>query len=518
MLKSPTKRSVLVVDDDAVFRKIAAAALTQAGFDVLGAGDVRSAQAIFARVDVECMVCALVDFALPGCDGIELIEWLNQAHPAIAVVMITATPEHWLLERSLRARVCAFLGKPLAPSEIRRAVAGAAQITSQRRASAEMRYQVEHAGLVQKAELERMLRRGDVSLEYRFHPRHYCSGDFLAYDRLPGGADVFLMSDAAGHDLHASVRSAYFQGMLSGLLRSGRQLPEALADCNLSLLDQLEGQVSSVSVTALEVRRDSGCVSAWNFGGPPPVFMDWQGWVRSIGARASSPLGWFEDAQPTLDRVAIPRGPIWMWTDGLEDLAERLNASPLSVAFALLQARPGELPEFLAHAEDDVLVARVWPGVPAGRAPPGYVQPLIAEEYGPGLIPSIDGLQARWMHSLRLALPGLSRAAGYDLVLCAREAVLNALKHGCRRHDMGSFQIVYQPSAALLEVRVSDPGPGYRFDAASHAALDLSDPVENHRGLLLMHAHAARVSMDRGGAEVRMEFPVDSSTVERAAS
>jgi FixJ family two-component response regulator/anti-sigma regulatory factor (Ser/Thr protein kinase) len=517
VLKSTARRSVLVVDDDEIFRKIARSTLAEAGFEVLAATDVRSARAIFDRVDVDSMVCVLVDYALPGCCGIELIEWLNQRQPAIAVVLITASPEHWLLERSLRARVCAFLGKPLAPSEIRRAVAAAAQITSQRRAAAEMRHQVEHAGMVQQAELERMLRKGDVSLEYRFHPRHYCSGDFLAYDRLPGGADVFLMTDAAGHDLHASVHSAYFQGMLSGLLRSGRPLAEALDHCNRSLLDRPEGQVSSVSVTALETQPGSGCVSAWNYGAPPPVFVDWKGWIRSLGSHASPPLGWFEDARPTLDRVAVPGGPIWMWTDGLEDLAERLDASPLSVACALLQAPPGEIPEFLAHAEDDVLVARVWPGIAADAAPPGYVQPLIAEEYGPDHIASIDGLQERWIRSLQLALPGLSRSVRYDLALCAREAVLNALQHGCARYDVGSFQIVYQPAAALLEVRVSDPGPGYLFDSAGHAERDFWEPVEGQRGLLLMHAHAARVSMDRAGAEVRMQFPIDSALAERTA-
>jgi phosphoserine phosphatase RsbU/P len=509
VLKSVLRRSVLVVDDDAIFRRIAQTALMDAGFDVLSAGNVRSAQAVFGRADMESMACVLVDYGLPGSDGIELIEWLNHMHPAIAVVMITATPEHWLLERSLRARVCAFLAKPLAPNEIRRAVASAATITSQRRAFAEMRHQVEHAGMVQKAELERMLRRGDVSLEYRFHPRHYCSGDFLAYERLPSGADVFLMSDAAGHDLHASVHSAYFQGMLSGLLRSGRALPEALSDCNISLLDQPAGQVSSVSVTALEVERASGCVSAWNYAGPPPVFVDWFGCVRTIGAKASSPLGWFEDSEPTLDRVAVPRGPIWMWTDGLEDLAERLDASPLSVACALLQAPQDEIPEFLAHAEDDVLVARIWPGVPAGVSPPYYSQPLIAEQYAPDQVPAIDGLQARWIQSLQLGLPGLCARVRYDLILAAREAVLNALKHGCSPHDLATFQVVYEPAEALVRVRVSDPGSGYRFNAVEHAARDLCDPVEGHRGLMLMNAHAGRITMERGGAEVTMEFPLN---------
>ena len=499
---------MLVVDDDPIFRRIAEAALIEASYEVILVPDVRSAQAVFESVEPGSLACALVDYSLPGANGIEFVEWLNRKYPTLAAVMITASPEQWLLERSLQARVCAFLGKPLGPSDIRRTVAGASDITGQRRASAEMRHQVKQAGKLQKAMLERMLRSGDVSLEYRFHPRYDGSGDFLAYHRLPGGRDVFLMSDAAGHDLHALAQSSYFHGMLSGMLRSGRALPDALGEYNRALLDEPAGQVFSVSVSALEVQRGSGCLSAWNYGGPPPVFVDYQGWVRTVGTRASSPLGWFPDSSPTLDRVAIPSGPVWMWTDGLDDLAESLNVSSFSVAYTLLEARAGEPPQFVAEAQDDVLVARIWPGAPADTPPVPFVQPLIAEDYGQETIASIDHVQERWIRSLQLALPALCDSVRYDLVLCAREAVLNALKHGCSNNGKGSFQVLYDPARELLRARVWDPGSGYDFDIAQHSTGDRWNPVEDHRGLLLMHVHAPHVSLGRGGAEVTMEFPL----------
>ena len=256
------------------------------------------------------------------------------------------------------------------------------------------------------------------------------------------------------------------------------------------------------------MQRGSGCLSAWNYGGPPPVFVDCQGWVRTIGTRASPPLGWFPDSAPALERVAIPSGPVWMWTDGLEDLAETLNASPFSVAYTFLEARAGEPPQFVAEAQDDVLVARIWPGAPAGISPPPYVQPLIAEDYGQETIPSIDRIQERWVRSLQLALPALSDSVRYDLVLCAREAVLNALKHGCSNNGKTRFQVLYEPARELLRARVWDPGSGYDFDVAEHAAGDRWNPVEDHRGLLLMQVHAPHVSLGRGGAEVTMEFPL----------
>ena len=70
------------MDDDPDFRKIARAALEEAGLDFIAACDMPSAQAVFERVAVKCLACVLVDYGLPGRAGIELVEWLNEHYPA----------------------------------------------------------------------------------------------------------------------------------------------------------------------------------------------------------------------------------------------------------------------------------------------------------------------------------------------------------------------------------------------------------------------------------------------------
>jgi hypothetical protein len=52
--------------------------------------------------------------------------------------------------------------------------------------------------------------------------------------------------------------------------------------------------------------------------------------------------------------------------------------------------RPGA--PFLTQAQDDVLVARIWPGIPTGFVPPDYEQPLVTDDYSPDQIDSIDRL------------------------------------------------------------------------------------------------------------------------------
>jgi phosphoserine phosphatase RsbU/P len=507
---SDARLFVLGVDDDPVFRRFLEFALAASGYRVIVVPDVPSARASLESLGPDAFACVLVDYAMPGEDGIDLLRWLKGHCPTLSTVMITAMGEKRLVEKTLREGVTEFLDKPIRPAEICRAVAAASARTAQRRSQAELRKQAKQAARHTKTMLESMLAQSDIPLECRFHPRYDCGGDFLTYHRLPSGDDLFVITDVAGHDLASTGQSSYLHGILKGFLMSGKPLEKVLLDYNRFLLSGPTSEVYSVCVNSLQFNRETGCMLALNFGGPPPLFVDWQGWVETMGVRASSPLGWFEDARPTVARVGIPPGPVWMWTDGLEQLAEDLKATPAAVAYALLLAREDEYPEWLAQAGDDVLVARIWPGVSGRSASSAYFHPLIADEYGSEMTADIDSLQGLWERSLKLALPGLSRSTVHDALLCSREAVLNSLKHGCDAYGKARFQVLYDPSAELLRVRVSDCGTGYDFDVEQHAKEDLREPVSGHRGLLLIHSLASYVSTSRNGAEVTMDFSARS--------
>jgi len=294
--------------------------------------------------------------------------------------------------------------------------------------------------------------------------------------------------------------------MTNALAFGGEPLENILVHYNNFLLERPTGEVSSIAVTALQVNRETCCIRALNYGGPPPLYVDWQGWVQTLGGRASSPLGWFQDAVPITTGIAIPPGPIWMWTDGLEQIAEELGMSAPAVAYALLESGSAVDAEWLAAAGDDILLACIWPGKSAESAREACVHPLIADEYGAEMLAEVDSLQERWSRSLRLALPGLADRVCYDLLLCSREAVINALKYGCADSEHVKFQVVYDAPKEALCVRVSDCGSGYDFDFDGHAEDDLREPVLGHRGLLLMHRLSSRVVTSRNGAEVMMEF------------
>ena len=77
--------TVLIVDDDAPFRRTAAELLTARGFAVVAqAGDAEQALSECARARPDA---ALVDINLPGTDGLALARALSRCDPAPRVLL-----------------------------------------------------------------------------------------------------------------------------------------------------------------------------------------------------------------------------------------------------------------------------------------------------------------------------------------------------------------------------------------------------------------------------------------------
>jgi two-component system, response regulator RegA len=78
--------SLLIVDDDAVFRERLARSFKNRGYDVRTAGNVDEARNL-ARQDSPEM--AVVDLRMPGGTGLELVRDLKEIDPSTKVVMLT---------------------------------------------------------------------------------------------------------------------------------------------------------------------------------------------------------------------------------------------------------------------------------------------------------------------------------------------------------------------------------------------------------------------------------------------
>jgi two-component system, response regulator RegA len=110
-----TLESILVVDDDDVFRERLARALSDRGFDVRSAADSR--QALEAARD-ESPELAIVDLRMPGGSGLELVRDLKAVDPATKVVVLTGYGSIATATEAMRLGATHYLPKPATADEI----------------------------------------------------------------------------------------------------------------------------------------------------------------------------------------------------------------------------------------------------------------------------------------------------------------------------------------------------------------------------------------------------------------
>lgn len=83
----PAMNSVLIVDDEAVVRRMLSRVLERENYTVHEAESVASALKVLASAPISVMLC---DRKMPGKNGDWLISQMNKRFPATAVILITA--------------------------------------------------------------------------------------------------------------------------------------------------------------------------------------------------------------------------------------------------------------------------------------------------------------------------------------------------------------------------------------------------------------------------------------------
>lgn len=114
--------TLLLADDDAVFRSRLAAALTSRGFLVLPAPDVVTALDIARNESPEL---ALVDLRMPGGSGLDLVKELKALDPATEIVVLTGYGSIATAMEAVRLGARHYLTKPADVDEILAAFGGA---------------------------------------------------------------------------------------------------------------------------------------------------------------------------------------------------------------------------------------------------------------------------------------------------------------------------------------------------------------------------------------------------------
>jgi two-component system response regulator RegA len=112
--------TLLVVDDDDVFRERLARALAERGFEVTSAAGAEQALALAA----EAPEYAVLDLRMPGGSGLELLRALRLKDPATKVVMLTGYGSIPTAIEATREGAVGYLTKPADADDVVKALFG----------------------------------------------------------------------------------------------------------------------------------------------------------------------------------------------------------------------------------------------------------------------------------------------------------------------------------------------------------------------------------------------------------
>ena len=109
------KSNILVVDDEPVARQSLTDILKLEGFIVSA---VPNGQAAVEHVRTHAVDLMIVDLKMPGMDGLEVIQVVNQTSPETEIILLTAHGSIESAVQALRLRIHDYLSKPASPPQI----------------------------------------------------------------------------------------------------------------------------------------------------------------------------------------------------------------------------------------------------------------------------------------------------------------------------------------------------------------------------------------------------------------
>ncbi len=109
------KSNILVVDDENVARQSLTEILKLEGYSVVS---VPNGQAAVEHVRTHPVDLMVVDLRMPGMDGLQVIQVVNQVSPDTEVILLTAHGSTDSAIQALRLRIHDYLTKPASPAQV----------------------------------------------------------------------------------------------------------------------------------------------------------------------------------------------------------------------------------------------------------------------------------------------------------------------------------------------------------------------------------------------------------------
>ncbi len=148
---------ILAIDDDSIIRTLLYNSLSKAGYEVLLAGDGETG---LDMVKKEVPDLVITDFQMPGISGLDVVTELQQSHPGLPVILLTAHGDVALTIKSIQVGAYDFIEKPIQMQELLSIIRNGLEVSHQSRnlakeISPEIRKSIEDNLLVGKTSVMR---------------------------------------------------------------------------------------------------------------------------------------------------------------------------------------------------------------------------------------------------------------------------------------------------------------------------------------------------------------------------
>jgi two-component system nitrogen regulation response regulator NtrX len=124
--------AILVVDDEPNIRRMVCSVLAAEGHDAVAAA---SGEEALAKIEVAEPDVVLLDLALPGANGVEILRRLRHARPNLPVVMMSGRATLADAVQATKLGAFHFIEKPLAPEAVLLTIASAVELRRARELS-----------------------------------------------------------------------------------------------------------------------------------------------------------------------------------------------------------------------------------------------------------------------------------------------------------------------------------------------------------------------------------------------
>lgn len=378
-------RSVLVVDDSRLQRRILATSLKRWGFDVLEACSGEEALAVATEHRPNLV---LSDWMMPGMDGLEFcrafraLPYENYSY----FILLTSKNDKSAVAEGLDAGADDFLSKPFVANELRarinageRIIQMQAELAEKNRVIAETLHELRGLyvsldnDLLEAKKLQQSLVRerhktfchGNLSLMLR--SSGHVGGDLVGFFPIDGERLGLFSLDVSGHGISSALMTARIAGYLSAAAPSqnvalridgqgkcfARPTDETMRDLNALILDEMNTELYFTMMLAI-IHMPSGQVQLTQAGHPHAVVQRADGAVEHHGT-GGLPVGLIDAATFDAFDLQLNTGDrLLLMSDGIvecpDDTGALLGEEGITKMLGELRRRQGS----------DLLESMVW--------------------------------------------------------------------------------------------------------------------------------------------------------------